>query len=338
MSQKVMPLMSEDEYSQRKDSLAGSISENKALTIDEEQRLKAKHLKMGALLTLAGGALWGLSGTCAQFLFEHKALLPEWLVSVRLFIAGLLLVIVALYKDREQLLSLIKNKKDLLDTGIYGLFGVGLCQLSYFVTISYSNAGTACVLQYFSPVLIIAWMALAHRKKPSKQELIAVVFALVGVFFVATGGHLSSLSLDLKTLIWGFIAAATVAVYTIQPVRILERYPAYLLLGIGMIIGGALLSPFTLWWQKTPSFDLSLLLGSAFIIFIGTICSFTLFMEGIKLVGPSKAGLYACIEPVSATLCSALFLHTSFSHAELFGFTLVLLVPFILGLKLKRRS
>ena len=39
---------------------------------------------IGILITIIGGICWGLSGTCGQFLFNHKGITSKWLVPGRL--------------------------------------------------------------------------------------------------------------------------------------------------------------------------------------------------------------------------------------------------------------
>ena len=45
----------------------------------------------GICLTLAGGICWGLSGCFGQYLFQKKDIAADWLVMVRLLLAGVLL-------------------------------------------------------------------------------------------------------------------------------------------------------------------------------------------------------------------------------------------------------
>lgn len=49
------------------------------------------HFK-GLSMVLLGAVLWGVSGTAAQVLFQHYGLNPGWLVTVRMSVAGLLLL------------------------------------------------------------------------------------------------------------------------------------------------------------------------------------------------------------------------------------------------------
>ena len=44
---------------------------------------------MGSVMTIVGGACWGLSGCCGQFLFEHRGVEAPWLVALRLVSSAL---------------------------------------------------------------------------------------------------------------------------------------------------------------------------------------------------------------------------------------------------------
>ena len=50
----------------------------------------------GLGITLCGGMCWGLSGCFGQYLFQEKGITAEWLVTMRLFCAGLLLILLGL--------------------------------------------------------------------------------------------------------------------------------------------------------------------------------------------------------------------------------------------------
>ena len=46
----------------------------------------------GVVMTLTGGILWGLCGSCGQFLFQYKEATSNWLVPIRLMGAGILIL------------------------------------------------------------------------------------------------------------------------------------------------------------------------------------------------------------------------------------------------------
>ena len=54
----------------------------------------------GVIFTLAGGCLWGLSGSCGQYLFTNYHVNPSWLTVVRMLVAGVSLILFALLRQR----------------------------------------------------------------------------------------------------------------------------------------------------------------------------------------------------------------------------------------------
>ena len=52
---------------------------------------------------------------------------------------------------------------------------------------------------------------------------------------------------------------------------------------------------------------------------------------GVKLIGPARASLYACVEPIAATLLSAFWLHEPFALIDLLGFAMIIATILILG-------
>ena len=87
-----------------------------------------KRTAAGTAMALVGGAFWGLSGVCGQYLFQTKEMTATWLVPVRLFVSGLLLLAFFLARDAKRTLSVWKNKKTAIDLLIYSFAGIMLCQ------------------------------------------------------------------------------------------------------------------------------------------------------------------------------------------------------------------
>ena len=288
--------------------------------------------KQGIYMTLAGGCLWALSGACGQFLFKEKGACSDWLVPIRLMMAGFLLVVCYLLRSPALSRRIWSDKKSASLLLCYGVFGMMLCQYSYFKAIEYSNAGTATVLQYLSPVLIMLVMCVHERRRPGTTDCIAVALALTGIFLLATHGQPGQLAVSGRALFWGLFSAFTVVLYNLIPRGLMKSYPTPFLLGWAMLIGGTLLGILRRPWQYRPLLDGGTLAALTVIILFGTIVSFSLYMQGVKLIGPEKASLYACIEPVAATLFSAFWLHVSFSRIDILGFACILATLFLITL------
>ena len=66
----------------------------------------------GITLAGLGGSLWGVSGILAQLLFNEFNASSEWLVSIRLVFAGILILLYSALIKREKVFDIIKNKAD----------------------------------------------------------------------------------------------------------------------------------------------------------------------------------------------------------------------------------
>ena len=146
---------------------------------------KEKHTA-GILITLSGGACWGLSGCFGQYLFQEKGITAEWLVTMRLTFAGILLIVLGFVMTGKRMGDLWKNPVDSKSMVLFALAGMLTCQYTYFAAIQYSNAGTATVLQSMAPLVILAIVCIKGKRLPRKFEGAAIFCALLGVFLLST--------------------------------------------------------------------------------------------------------------------------------------------------------
>lgn len=292
--------------------------------------MEKKRMIRGTVLTLAGGTMWGFSGTCGQFLMQTKGLTSNWLVPVRLLTAGALLLLICYLRDGNKVFDVWK--KDAASILVFGIFGMSMCQYTYFTAIEASNAGTATVLQYIGPVLILIYLSLKNKRLPRPSELLAISLAVIGTFLLATHGRPGEMVLSEKALFWGLLSAVALAVYTVQPGRLLNEYGSAVITAWGMLIGGVMLCTIFRPWTMEVTADAEVLLGMAAVVVIGTVIAFSFYMEGIRCVGTKKGSLFASIEPVSATVFSVVWMHVSFGAMDLLGFVCIISTIFLLAL------
>jgi len=292
----------------------------------------------GILLTLAGGILWGFSGSCGQFLFQYKEVTSDWLVPFRLTSAGFLILAGLLLSQKSHVFDVWREPGGRRDILIFAIFGMMLCQYSYFTTIQYSNAGIATVLQYTGPAMILVYTCIRAKRKPRPYELAALFCSMFGTFILATHGNLHSLAIPGKALMWGMISAVTLVIYTLQPAGLMKRYSTLLTLGWGMFLGGLVLMALMRPWTLHPVVDGQTVLVMGIIVLFGTITAFYCYLTGVRLVGASNASMLACIEPVSATVISVVWLKVEFRAVDLAGFLFVLSTVFIISLNEKKEE
>lgn len=289
-------------------------------------------------MTITGGTLWGVSGVCGQFLFQNKDVTASWLVPVRLMMAGIFMLCFYIWKDKKKAFAIWQKKENRWSILIYGLAGMMLCQYSYFQTIEWSNAGTATVIQYLGPALIVVWVCLQTRRLPERKEIIGVLLALLGIFLIATHGNPTSLALSGRALLMGLISAVSVVIYTVQPEKLQKQFPTPLILAWGMLIGGCVLTVLFRPWHQTVIVDAQMVTTLLVVILLGTMASFSLYMTGVKLIGSVKASLYSCVEPVASMVLTAVWMKVQFTLPDIIGTVCIILTIIILALPSGKRN
>ena len=308
-------------------------------TKDESKIInKKKEVIFGTILTITGGILWGISGVCGQFLFQNKEVTASWLVPIRLVTAGLLLLLYYVIRDKGKAFDIWRSKRNRTDIIVYGLAGMMLCQYSYFQTIEWSNAGTATVIQYLGPALIVVGVCLRMKRLPEKKEVLGVILAVTGIFLIATHGNPTSLALSQKALIMGLISAVSVVIYTVKPARLQAQFDTPLVLAWGMLIGGVVLMAVFRPWDYQVIFDRETFMALAFIILFGTMAGFSMYLTGVKMIGSVKASLFSCVEPVASMVLTAVWMKVSFTTPDLIGTLFVIATIIILAVPTKKRQ
>ena len=285
----------------------------------------------GILLVIIGTMLWGISGTVAQFLFQQKSFNSEWLVVVRLLISGSILLIYGYIKKDNDIKNIWKSKKDRITLILFGVIGMLGVQYTYFAAIKHGNAATATILQYLSPVIITCYLIIRNKKLPTIKQLIAISLALIGTFFIITRGNIHSLSISKLALFWGISSAFCSAIYTLQPISLLKKYSSTAVVGWGMLIGGLAFSFIHSPFNFSGELSIISITSVIFIVIFGTLIAFYCYLESLKYLVPTESSILGCIEPLSATILSVLWLNVTFGLPEFIGTACIIATVIILS-------
>ena len=289
-----------------------------------------KRKNFGYMMTLAGGACWGLSGCCGQFLFEQKGATAEWLVALRLIFAGAVLAGLGFLRDGKANVRVFKNKKDTIRLLIFAFAGIWACQYTYFAAIEHSNAGTATVLQYLFPVFILILVCLEEMRGPVGIEIFAILLSIAGTVVLGTHGDITTLHMTPAALFYGLAAAVGAVLYNMLPGNLIRKYGLFQIAGFGMFLAGAVFCLLVRPWRYSVIWDGGTVLAMIGVVIVGTTIGFGLYLWGVSIIGPLEGSLLASIEPVVAVVLSALWLHTSFTWMDLAGFAMIMCTVLIL--------
>ena len=281
----------------------------------------------GIALVLTAALIWGLGGVCGQYLFNDHGVTSWWLISVRMLIGGIIFLGYDVLVNRTDIFKILKE--DLKETIGFSFLGLLNAQLFFYWTIELCNAATATVLQYTAPLMIMGWSIYKSKRAPELRELLGIVGALTGIFLIATHGSLDSLAISFNALVTGLISAIGYALYSILPIELLKKYQTITVVGWGHILPGICLcmitNPFNVpgHWNGMAIFALTVLILGA------TVLTFAFYLSGLRIIGPVKASLLSCAEPLSSIAYVVTFLGTQLAAMDYLGMFCIIFTVFI---------
>lgn len=283
----------------------------------------------GVAFAAVGGVCWGFSGTCAQLLMADYGIPVIWITCMRLLCASVLYLIVCVVRERTRLLAVLRRPRVLAGIAAFALFGVLLTQVSYLSAISYTNAGTGTVLERLGLVLLMACVCVRGRRLPRPREAAGVVLAVAGTFLIATKGSVGTLAIPAEALGWGFLLACSFVCYTMLPERLLKEWGSFVVTGLAMLIAGTLACAVVRPWTISVDASPEVMGVMAAMIIVGTFTAYLFYLQGVADAGPLRAGLVGCVEPVAATVFSAVWLATPVGFADIAGMALIIGMVFL---------
>ena len=293
---------------------------------------------IGIILTLLGATLWGVSGTSVQFVGNFRNMNLEWLLTMRLITAGLLTVLYGWIRQGNAIFNVFRNWRDTLGLVIFGVFGMALCQYTYFRSIVIAGAGIATVLQYLAPSMIIIYLLMRYGKRPSTGEIISVILALVGTICLMGNNGFSFESFCSDVLFWGLLSAVGVAVYSVSPVRLLATYGTIPIVGFGMLLSGLVAAALFQQPHSYATWDVWTVVGCFNVVFLGTIVSFNAYLEGVKRIGAVPGSILSSIEPISAAFFGWALLGNQFNWIGILGMAMIIATVIIIALEKRGQS
>ena len=125
-----------------------------------------KNRWLGIFMVVTSAVLWGISGTVSQYLFSVSSISVACVVSIRMFTAGVLLILISIYKGhKKKVIDILKDKNSCINIIIYSIFGMLGVQFTYFTAIAASNAAIATLLQYLAPIIVIIFYIIRLKQK-----------------------------------------------------------------------------------------------------------------------------------------------------------------------------
>ena len=265
---------------------------------------------------------WGGTFVAGRSLAQHVG--PYSAAFLRFAVASLFLVFITWKVEGR--LALLK-KGQLLPVFLLGLTGVFFYNVFFFKGLKLIEAGRAAIIIANNPILIALLSAAIFKEKLNAIKA-------TGIFISVTGAILAISKGDFRVILQGHLGWGEFYIFLC-----VASWVTFSLLGKAVMSG---LSPLASVTYSSLTGTLLLLIPAFregivncinfsiydwwnifYLGFFGTVLGFVWFYEGIKKIGPTKAGLFINFVPISAILLAFFLLDEPVTFSLLIGALLV---------------
>ncbi|MFZ7759215.1 DMT family transporter [Bacillus thuringiensis] len=256
---------------------------------------------------------------------------PLFSAGIRFFLAGIILMIIFKLK-RKEIMPHIFSKR-IMYAGFCLTF---MTFASLYWSEQYISSGLAAVLSATGPMMILLIQAKRNREKLQKEQLVALVIALIGVIFISLPGMHQQVS-----FIWSIACIVLVIgelFYGIGSIRSkeilsdLSNVSPFLINGIQMFYGGILLLIASIIVEQpnvTVLTSWSVQWPILYLIFIGSIGGHGLYYWLLSKTNPVFPSTWLYVSPLIAIIVGYIILGEPLNPTMGMGACLILIGVFL---------
>jgi drug/metabolite transporter (DMT)-like permease len=270
------------------------------------------------VLLLLTVALWALNFTAAKFILTH-GFRPLAFSSVRYALAGLIFAAIVLPWERS--LRVARADFPLLAAGASLLV---VNQLCFVYALRFTTATTVALLFGTLPIFTALISSAVGMEQLSRRFWIAAAVSFAGVVLVALGSG-GGLSADLKGDALAVGGAVTWAGYSVLIASLMRRYSPYRISALFLLAVAVPLSLVGSQQLASQSFDLGWEVWAwfAFSVLGPLVITNVTWFTAVDRVGPSRASLFANLQPFLAAIVALIVLDESITAPQVAGGLLI---------------
>ncbi len=231
------------------------------------------------------------------------------------------LLFAAIVSQRERSFR-VARRRDLALLLLAASAGIVLNQVSYVYAIKLTNATTVALILGITPIFTALGAFLVGLERVTLRFWVAAVVSFAGVGLVAAGAGEAGVKLHVTGDLLAVATAATWAAYSILIAPLMRRYSPYRISAIVLLVGCVPL--LALGARQIADQDFAALGGLAWgaIVFatLGPlVLTNVLWFRSVSIVGPSRATLFANVQPFVAAVFALLILSERLTMLQVAG-------------------
>jgi drug/metabolite transporter (DMT)-like permease len=283
-------------------------------------------------MVLVAATLFGINGSVAKVALS-SGLSSLRLTEARCAGACIGLALVALARSPR---SLRITREELPRLALFGIAGVALVQLFYFLAIHRLAIGIALLIQYLGPLLVAIYARTFMHERVRRRIWLALALSLSGLALMVELWQ--GLTLDGLGVVFALLSAVIFAAYLLMAEREVGRRDPISLMAWGFFFATLFWTVAQPWWSfpadsvgdtvtlqgRLEAWHLPVWALVLWVVVLGSIVPFTLIVGGLRHLTATRVGIAAMLEPVVATVVAWAWLHESLTSVQLVGAAVVL--------------
>jgi drug/metabolite transporter (DMT)-like permease len=277
----------------------------------------------GIILVLFGACSFGILSTFVKLAYADGYSLSDVTGTQAFFGAILLwlLYFIQVKTNHQQKPILTTHWFKLLAAGTF----TGLVSMFYYQCVKLVPASLAIILlMQFVWISVLLEFAI-YKKKPSKMQLLAVAFVLIGTVIASGFTATKTTQINMEGIIYGMLAALCYAIFLMLNGKLGNEYPplkksALMITGACILIFIALPPQFLI----NGALSGSLLKWGIILAIFGTVIPPLCFASGIPKIGLTLSSILSSAELPVAVMMSSLVLHEEVGVIRWLGVVVIL--------------
>jgi drug/metabolite transporter (DMT)-like permease len=266
------------------------------------------------VMLLATVSLWALNFTVSKYILD-QGFYPLAYSSVRYACAAVIFALITLAWEG----SIGVGRRDLrLVTFCTAALFVN--QLSFVYALRFTTAATVALLFGTLPIFTAIFARGSGVEELSRRFWAAATLSFAGVVLVAAGSG-GNLSANLKGDALAVLGAATWAAYSVAITPLMRRYSPFRLSALFLLSVTVLLTLVGIPQIADQDFHFGALvwIGFAFAVLGPLVVTNLLWFTAINRVGPSRASLFANLQPFLAAIIALVLLSEPITTVQVVG-------------------
>lgn len=284
------------------------------------QNIKAYIFLILCTLFWAGNFIVGKVAT----LFD----IPPFTLNFYRWLIAFLILFPFTYKKLYQNFTEIRDK--IIPLSIMGFTSITIFNSVVYYSLNYTQVLNGVLMISTIPVLIIFFSSISTSEKVKLPQILGLVISFIGVLIIITKFEFNKLlNLNLnKGDMWILVAMISWAIYSVMIKEKKINLEPIILLQTLILIGLVFLVPFYIYEILTFQYlaiNIPVMLTVGYVVLFAGIGAYIFWIGAIKIIGPSRSGIFLHLMPVFSSLMAIFILGEKLANFHIYGASLILI-------------